>query len=160
MAATVRIHRPDAGYALDEPGTFLGSGYFVAPSWVLTCAHVACGGEGGEVVVAYEPAPGRGMSAVPGHVAAALPEGGGSVPGGWPAPDLALVRLSEPVDHECVYLSERPAAYFGEGKVLYAGWTVVDGHLRMLDGTLTVQGTIGGWTTDVQMRSAARSSAY
>ncbi|MFC8879638.1 MULTISPECIES: VMAP-C domain-containing protein [Streptomyces] len=152
MAATVRIHRPDAGYALDEPGTFLGSGYFVAPSWVLTCAHVACGGEGGEVVVVYEPAPGRGMSAVPGHVAAALPEGAGSVPGGWPAPDLALVRLSEPVDHECVYLSERPAAYFGEGTVLYAGWTVVDGHLRMLDGTLTVEGTIGGWTTDVQMR--------
>ncbi|MFF6861693.1 VMAP-C domain-containing protein [Streptomyces ardesiacus] len=152
MAATVRIHRPDAGYALDEPGTFLGSGYFVAPSWVLTCAHVASGGEGGEVVVVYEPAPGRGMSAVPGHVAAALPEGAGSVPGGWPAPDLALVRLSEPVDHECVYLSERPAAYFGEGTVLYAGWTVVDGHLRMLDGTLTVEGTIGGWTTDVQMR--------
>ncbi|MFJ4330148.1 MULTISPECIES: trypsin-like peptidase domain-containing protein [unclassified Streptomyces] len=152
VAATVRIHRPDAGYALDEPETFLGSGYFVAPSWVLTCAHVACGGEGDEVVVVYEPAPGRGMSAVSGHVAAALPEGVGSVPGNWPAPDLALVRLSEPVDHECVYLSERPAAYFGEGRVLYAGWTVVDGRLSMLDGTLTVQGTIGGWTTDVQMR--------
>ncbi|MFE0414527.1 VMAP-C domain-containing protein [Streptomyces tendae] len=152
MAATVRIHRPDAGYALDEPGTFLGSGYFVAPSWVLTCAHVACGGEGDEVVVVYEPAPGRGMSAVSGHVAAALPEGAGSVSGNWPVPDLALVRLSEPVDHECVYLSERPAAYFGEGKVLYAGWTVVDGRLSMLDGTLTVQGTLGGWTTDVQMR--------
>ncbi len=152
VAATVRIHRPDAGYALDEPGTFLGSGYFVAPSWVLTCAHVACGGEGDEVVVMYESAPGSGMSAVPGRVAAALPAGVGSVPGAWPAPDLALVRLSEPVDHECVYLSERPAAYYGEGKVLYAGWTVVDGHLRMLDGTLTVEGTIGGWTTDVQMR--------
>ncbi|WP_217167624.1 trypsin-like peptidase domain-containing protein [Streptomyces sp. AC512_CC834] len=152
MEATVRIHRPDAGYASDEPGTFLGSGYFVAPSWVLTCAHVACGGEGGEVVVMYEPAPGRGMSAVSGHVAAALPEGVGSVPGNWPAPDLALVQLNEPVDHECVYLSERPAAYYGEGKVLYAGWTVIDGRLRMLDGTLTVQGTIGGWTTDVQMR--------
>jgi hypothetical protein len=152
MAATVRIHRPDAGYPLDEPGTFLGSGYFVAPSWVLTCAHVACGGEGGEVVVVYESAPGRGMSEVPGHVVAALPEGVGSVPGTWPAPDLALVQLREPVDHECVYLSERPAAYYGEGKVLYAGWTVVDGRLRMLDGTLTVEGTIGGWTTDVQMR--------
>ncbi|MFD3341145.1 trypsin-like peptidase domain-containing protein [Streptomyces anthocyanicus] len=152
MAATVRIHRPDAGYALDEPGTFLGSGYFIAPSWVLTCAHVACGGEGGEVVVVYEPAPGRGMSAVSGQVAAALPEGAGRLPGNWPAPDLALVRLSEPVDHECVYLSERPAAYFGEGTVLYAGWTVVDGRLRMLDGTLTVQGTIGGWNADVQMR--------
>lgn len=103
-------------------------------------------------MVVYEPAPGRGMSAVSGQVAAALPEGAGRLPGNWPAPDLALVRLSEPVDHECVYLSERPAAYFGEGTVLYAGWTVVDGRLRMLDGTLTVQGTIGGWNADVQMR--------
>lgn len=45
-AATVRIHRSGAGYALDEPGTFLGSGFFVAPNWVLTCAHVALSGEG------------------------------------------------------------------------------------------------------------------
>ncbi|WP_395573312.1 trypsin-like peptidase domain-containing protein [Streptomyces sp. BK79] len=160
VAATVRIHRAGIGYALDEPGTFLGSGYFVAPSWVLTCAHVACGGEGGEVVVVYESAPGRGMSAVPGRVVAALPDGAGTVPGNWPAPDLALVQLSEPVEHECVYLSERPAAYYGEGKVLYAGWTVVDGRLRIMDGILTVQGTIGGWTSDVQMRLGDNDLPY
>jgi hypothetical protein len=32
MAATVRIHRAGVGYAHDEPATFLGSGFFVAPS--------------------------------------------------------------------------------------------------------------------------------
>ncbi|MDG9716563.1 trypsin-like peptidase domain-containing protein [Streptomyces sp. DH24] len=160
MAATVRIHRAGVGYAHDEPETFLGSGFFVAPSWVLTCAHVACGGEGGEVAVVYESAPGRGTSAVPGRVVSTLPDGAVPVPGNWPAPDLALVQLREPVDHECVYLSERPAAYYGEGKVLYAGWTVMAGRLQVLDGTLAVQGTIGGWSADVQMRLGENDLPY
>ncbi|MGW2045562.1 VMAP-C domain-containing protein [Streptomyces sp. NPDC001858] len=164
VAATVRIHRPVVGYALEEPGTFLGSGFFVAPNWVLTCAHVACGGEGGEVAVVYETAPGRGVSTAPGRVVATLPDRAEqSVPaaGNWPAPDLALVQLTEPVDdHECVYVSERPAAYYGEGRVLYAGWTENEGRLQVLDGTLTVQGTIGGWSSDVQMRLGDNDLPY
>ncbi|WP_399040165.1 trypsin-like peptidase domain-containing protein [Streptomyces sp. 3330] len=166
VAATVRIHRPAVGYALEEPGTFLGSGFFVAPNWVLTCAHVACGGEGGEVAVVYETAPGRGTSAAPGRVVATLPDradrAGQALPAGnWPAPDLALIQLTEPVDdHECVYVSERPAAYYGEGRVLYAGWTENEGRLQVLDGTLTVQGTIGGWSSDVQMRLGDNDLPY
>lgn len=162
VAATVRIHRRAVGYALDEPGTFLGSGFFVAPSWVLTCAHVACGGEGGEVTVVYESAPGRGTSAVPGRLAATLPGRAerAEPSGNWPAPDLALVQLTEPADHECVYVSERPAAYYGEGRVLYAGWTESEGRLRILDGTLSVQGTIGGWSSDVQMRLGDNDLPY
>ncbi|WP_329220973.1 serine protease [Streptomyces sp. NBC_01485] len=177
MAATVRIHRPVVGYALEEPGTFLGSGFFIAPNWVLTCAHVACGGEGGEVAVVYETAPGRGTSTAPGRVVATLPDhadhtgrtdhtgwaDGRAVPvaGNWPAPDLALVQLTEPVDdHECVYVSERPAAYYGEGRVLYAGWTENEGRLQVMDGTLTVQGTIGGWSSDVQMRLGDNDLPY
>jgi hypothetical protein len=153
MAATVRIHRTGVGYDRDEPGTFLGSGFFVAPNWVLTCAHVAFGGEGGEVTVVYESGPGRGTSAVPGEVAATLPEGAApDARGNWPAPDLALVRLREPVDHACVYISERPAAYYGEDKVFYAGWTVMGGRLQPLDGPLSVQGTLGGWSAGVQIR--------
>lgn len=153
MASTVRIHRTGVGYAIDEPGTFLGSGFFLAPNWVLTCAHVVDGGEGGEIDVVYETGPGHGPSRVTGQVAATLPERIGSwVPGSWPAPDLALVRLREPVGHDCVYVSERPAAYYSEGRVLYAGWTVTGGQLQMLDGFLSVQGTIGGWSTGVQMR--------
>ncbi|SHH97099.1 VMAP-C domain-containing protein [Streptomyces sp. 3214.6] len=175
VAATVRIHRPVLGYALEEPGTFLGSGFFIAPNWVLTCAHVACGGEGGEVAVVYETAPGRGTSTAPGRVVATLPDraertdhagrdgrDGRTLPAGnWPAPDLALVQLTEPVDdHECVYVSERPAAYYGEGRVLYAGWTENEGRLQVLDGTLTVQGTIGGWSSDVQMRLGDNDLPY
>jgi len=153
MAATVRIHRAGAGYALDEPGTFLGSGFFVAPNWVLTCAHVARSGEGGEVTVVYETGPGRGTSAVAGEVATALPEQVEPVVrGGWPAPDLALVRLREPVDHDCAYVTERPAAYYGEAVVFYSGWSVVGGELRRLNGTCTVQGTLGGWSDNEQIR--------
>ncbi|MFD4621426.1 trypsin-like peptidase domain-containing protein [Streptomyces sp. NPDC058475] len=153
MAATVRIHRAGAGYAQDEPGTFLGSGFFVAPNWVLTCAHVARSGEGGEVTVVYETGPGRGTSAVAGEVATALPDQVElPVRGGWPAPDLALVRLREPVDHDCAYLTERPAAYYGEAVVYYSGWSVVGGELRRLNGTCTVQGTLGGWSDDEQIR--------
>ncbi|GGS00699.1 serine protease [Streptomyces humidus] len=166
VAATVRIHRPVVGYALEEPATFLGSGFFVAPNWVLTCAHVACGGEGGEVAVVYETAPGRGVSTAPGRVVATLPDlagdAGRTAPAGnWPAPDLALVQLTSPVvDHECVYVSERPAAYYGEGRVLYAGWTENEGRLQVMDGTLTVQGTIGGWSSDVQMRLGDNDLPY
>ncbi|MGW5094324.1 VMAP-C domain-containing protein [Streptomyces nodosus] len=153
MAATVRIHRPGVGYALDEPGTFLGSGFFIAPNWVLTCAHVALGGEGGEVTVVHGTGPGHDWSAVPGSVAVTLPEHPGTAGhGNWPTPDLALVQLREPVDHDCVYVSERPAAYYGEGRVYYAGWTAMGGRLQALDGPLSVQGTLGGWSSGVQMR--------
>ncbi|MFF3816425.1 trypsin-like peptidase domain-containing protein [Streptomyces bluensis] len=153
MAATVRIHRAGVGYALDEPGTFLGSGFFVAPNWVLTCAHVPRSGKGGEVTVVYETGPGRGVTAVAGEVAATLPEYAGlPAQGTWPAPDLALVRLREPVDHECVYVSERPAAYYSESKVLYAGWTVLGGQLVLLDGPLSVHGGVRGASAGVQMR--------
>jgi hypothetical protein len=153
MAATVRIHRAGVGYALDEPGTFLGSGFFVAPNWVLTCAHVPRSGKGGEVTVVYENGPYRGTSAVAGEVAATLPEYAGLPPQGtWPAPDLALVRLREPVDHECVYVSERPAAYYSESRVLYAGWTVLGGQLVLLDGPLSVHGGVRGGSAGVQMR--------
>ncbi|WP_328448311.1 serine protease [Streptomyces sp. NBC_00386] len=153
MAATVRIHRAGPGYALDEPGTFLGSGFFIAPNWVLTCAHVVRSGEGNEVRVVYERGPGRGTSAVTGEVATVLPDRAGlPARGTWPSPDLALVRLREPVDHDCAYVTERPAAYYEEGVVLYSGWSVVGGELRRLSGTCTVQGTLGGWSDDEQIR--------
>ncbi|WP_306323464.1 MULTISPECIES: trypsin-like peptidase domain-containing protein [unclassified Streptomyces] len=161
MASTVRIHRTRAGYAADGPESFVGSGFFVAPNWVLTCAHVARGGGGGELAVAYETGPGHGTSLVPAEVVATLPEHiEQAIPGSWPAPDLALVRLREPVDHECVYVAERPAAYYSEGEVFYAGWTVVDGRLCRLDGPIAVKGTIGDWSPGVQLRLGENDLPY
>ncbi|MFG2884833.1 trypsin-like peptidase domain-containing protein [Streptomyces sp. NPDC048297] len=153
LAATVRIHHAGAGYAHDEPGSFLGSGFFVAPNWVLTCAHVIHAEEGGKVTVVYRTSPYEDPRAVPGAVAVTLPERVGTlVQGGWPAPDLALVRLSEPVGHACVYVSERPNPHFGGNRVYYAGWTGARGRLEILDGYLSVEGTISAWSPEEQVR--------
>lgn len=43
-AATVRVHAPADGYGTPGTGPTWGSGFFIAPGWVLTCAHVI--GEG------------------------------------------------------------------------------------------------------------------
>lgn len=181
MAATVRIHGTPPGHAPDgSGGGFLGSGFFIAPSWVLTCAHVAVQGEGGEVEVVFETGPGSGETTVAGTVVAALPDTRtpadapypaadpyatadpfapaphGVRPAdaaGWPAPDLALIRLLRPVEHPCVYVTERPGALFGGESVLFSGWTLVDGRPTRLSGRCEVMGTYGGWSdADAQIR--------
>ncbi|MGW7364659.1 VMAP-C domain-containing protein [Streptomyces sp. NPDC054841] len=159
MAATVRVHGNQPGYAPDgSGGGFLGSGFFIAPSWVLTCAHVAMRGEGRAVNVVFETGPGSGETTVAGTVVAALPENPGSrpaygPPAGWPPPDLALIRLLRPVEHACVYVTERPTALLEGGTVHYAGWTVVDGEPKRLTGRCEVMGTYGGWAdADEQIR--------
>jgi Trypsin-like peptidase domain len=72
-------------------GSVLGSGFFVAPGWVLTCAHVvrdatvvAAGDARWEVVARSLP-----------------PAGPGAL---WPFPDLALLRASSAADHPCAPL--------------------------------------------------------
>ncbi|MEV7087100.1 trypsin-like peptidase domain-containing protein [Streptomyces sp. NPDC093085] len=144
------------GASEGQSGSFLGSGFFIAPSWVLTCAHVALRGEGRDVTVVFETGPRSGETAVAGTVVAALPEPPPGAPRGgreWPAPDLALVRLRRPVEHACMYVTERPAGFFGSGAVLYSGWTEVGGRIKRLSGQLTVQGTVGAWSDpDEQVR--------
>lgn len=153
MAATVRIHRAGPEHSPDTSDTFLGSGFFIAPNWVLTCAHVVRRREENEVAVVYEERPGLTTSTVTGEVAVVLPDRSGlPVHGPWPPPDLALVRLREPVAHDCVYVSERPGAYYGDGVVYYSGWVDVGGELRRLSGTCAVQGTSGGWSSGAQIR--------
>ncbi|MGW5657400.1 VMAP-C domain-containing protein [Streptomyces humi] len=153
LAATVRIHRTDAGHPPEGADGFLGSGFFIAPNWVLTCAHVVGGEEGGEVAVVCRSDPSREQRVVPGEVAATLPERvDRSVLGRWPDPDLALVRLREPVDHECLYVSERQASHYTEGRVFYAGWATDHGRPQLLDGFLAVEGAIGGWSAGAQLR--------
>lgn len=152
MAATVRIHRPEPGYAPDGTGRgFLGSGFFIAPSWVLTCAHVAMQGEGREVDVVFRADRDSAVeTSVTGTVVATLPEPGPGGPGprppvGWAAPDLALVRLLRPVDHACVYVTERPAAMLPGGTVHYVGWAASrGGQPAAVTGDCTVKGMFGG----------------
>ncbi|MFB6614513.1 trypsin-like peptidase domain-containing protein [Streptomyces sp. NPDC085524] len=130
LAATVRVHAPPDGYGTPGPGTTWGSGFFIAPGWVLTCAHVV--GEGGgatmritgrEVGITFSSAGTGGTGTVVGRVERVLPErleerrpARGAL---WDLPDLALVKVLSPVSHACVWLTDRSrprfdeAAYFG-----------------------------------------------
>ncbi|MFE6973702.1 trypsin-like peptidase domain-containing protein [Streptomyces sp. NPDC057682] len=143
--ATVRIHRPPSGYAPEGPGDFLGSGFFIAPSWILTCAHVAMRGEGGAVNVVFRSDRyGGDRAEVPGRVVVALP--GARPPGatGWPAPDLALVQLTRPVEHSCVHVTERSGGLLWGSDIRCVGWAdAPGGELNLLSGAYRVRGAYG-----------------
>ncbi|OSZ60891.1 hypothetical protein OQI_08530 [Streptomyces pharetrae CZA14] len=93
VRATVRIG-PEG-----EPDTLWGSGFFVAPGWVLTCAHVlpprARGGHRTILRV-------RGHNGLDVRAATAY-----WLDGTDPEQDLALLRVTDPVDHVCVRLTDR-----------------------------------------------------
>ncbi|MCX5258571.1 serine protease [Streptomyces canus] len=106
LRATVRIG-PDS-----EPGTLWGSGFFVAPGWVLTCAHVLPIGRGGAEQV--------GPLRVQGHRLDVRARLGYWLGGGAdPEDDLALVRLVQDVPHACVRMTDRCDR---PGRVSAYGW--------------------------------------
>jgi hypothetical protein len=111
--ATVRIG-PDR-----PPGTLWGSGFFVAPGWVLTCAHVLPMASGDEKAATLR---------VRGHQLDAAAKiayrlGGGTDPG----QDLALLHLEGPVpSHACVRLTDR---YDAPHRVTALGWRTPAGGL-------------------------------
>ncbi|WP_129842429.1 trypsin-like peptidase domain-containing protein [Streptomyces sp. RFCAC02] len=146
-AATVRIQAPPGGYAVGtREAPPWGSGFFVAPGWVLTCAHVALGaggGEGGgrEVGLTFgdldTPVRGRIEWAQPWECA---PDGS------WDAPDLALVRLLDRAAHECVWLTERTARVFTSKEVAFFGCAgaTAAGRVEPVSGRCTIRGEMGG----------------
>jgi hypothetical protein len=76
---------------------FRGTGFFVAPGEVLTCAHVVQARE--DLVVEWE------AGSFPATVVKALPdlEPGDRRAGFYPLPDVALLQLdARPADHPCV----------------------------------------------------------
>jgi vWA-MoxR associated protein C-terminal domain/Trypsin-like peptidase domain len=136
-AATVRIHGPESGHP------FRGSGFFVAPNWVLTCAHVALAGQEESVAGAARKVwIGYGDRLLGGVVEwaepAVRPAGGH-----WPAPDLALIRMLDIIDHPCVWLSERTAKTHTSNPVAFCGWIAMDGEVVSYDGRCTVSGQLG-----------------
>lgn len=156
-AATVRVHGSEPGYPLR------GSGFFVAPNWVLTCAHVALagqepagcqagGGAGGELggqasgqaggQAGRKVSVGYGDRMLSGVVEWAEPAGhsGG---GRWPSPDLALIRLLDSVDHPCVWLTERTAKGYTTNQVAYFGHIPMDGEVVAYNGRCSISGQLG-----------------
>ncbi|MBO8199097.1 trypsin-like peptidase domain-containing protein [Streptomyces smyrnaeus] len=144
-ASVVRIGAPPEGYD-GSSGTsddsrrrdrnrraFWGTGFFVAPGWVLTCAHVV--GKGAAPIWRGERAigitigdstadaadaavggaagmggtAGAGATVLLGELAFGLPlpEDPQAPPAPWPFPDLALVRVPGAEDADCLWLSDR-----------------------------------------------------
>ncbi|MGY0018619.1 VMAP-C domain-containing protein [Streptomyces sp. YJ-C3] len=116
---------------LAPPRDLWGSGFFVAPGWVLTCAHVLVDGTGRPRPGAAAGQPDVGVyvdgRVLPGRLAYCMPLPRRSVPRNGGAgdretfasavegiePDLALIALLEPMERErCVWLTDRPPGEF------------------------------------------------
>lgn len=136
LSACVRVHGHRPGYAQAGADETWGSGFFVAPGWVITCAHVigegargsggtVRGGDGvglvgSEVGISFTDDNGT-AGVTTGLVEWLLPAEPEDRDSPWPPPDLALVRVRDAVSHACVWLSDRPRPRFQE--VAYFGCT-------------------------------------
>ncbi|MFF0831657.1 trypsin-like peptidase domain-containing protein [Streptomyces sp. NPDC003344] len=147
-----RIGAAGDGYATDRD-PYWGSGFFVAPGWLLTCAHVV--GKGGAAVCrgenalrvtwqerTDEPAAdawGERSGTGTAVLLAPRPEDPDSLRDPWPFPDLALVRVEGADDVRCLWLGDRePGARAPLG--LY-GWSLQTGELGVRHGTGELAGS-------------------
>ncbi|MEV4938164.1 trypsin-like peptidase domain-containing protein [Streptomyces zaomyceticus] len=167
--ALVRIAAPGHGY--DPHGDrYWGTGFFIAPGWVLTCAHVVA--EGGSAVWRSDPAvgitweDGKTTRETTGTVVLALPrpERPDDPPDRWAFPDLALVRVPTAQKASCVRLSERPpvpptsvglhgwSRETGELGIRHVHGTLIgsDGKALVTDWVMPVEGCSGGPVVDHQ----------
>ncbi|SOD83812.1 trypsin-like peptidase domain-containing protein [Streptomyces sp. Ag109_G2-15] len=144
-----RIGAPGDGYATDRD-LYWGSGFFIAPGWLLTCAHVV--GKGGAAVCRGESAmrvtwqertaagawverTGTGTAVL----LAPTPETSQSFRDPWPFPDLALVNVAGADDVRCLWLSDRePGA---RAPIELYGWSVQTGELGIRHGTGELAGS-------------------
>ncbi|MEV4336126.1 trypsin-like peptidase domain-containing protein [Streptomyces sp. NPDC049590] len=144
-----RIGAPGDGYATDRDA-YWGSGFFIAPGWLLTCAHVVgkggaavCRGDGALSVTwqertadgAWAQRRGTGTAAV----VVPRPAGGEPPRDPWPFPDLALVRVTGADDVRGLWLGDREA---GPGTPLgLYGWSVQTGELGIRHGSGELAGS-------------------
>ncbi|MEU6575380.1 trypsin-like peptidase domain-containing protein [Streptomyces sp. NPDC046805] len=167
-----RIGVPGDGYATDRDA-YWGSGFFIAPGWLLTCAHVV--GKGGAAVcrgenavdVAWESrTPAGAWEERTGAGTVVLvkprPEAPESVRDPWPWPDIALVKVRDSLDVRCLWLSDRtpstPAPVSVHGWFQWAGelgirnrdGEAVGSHANrlLLSSGLPVEGLSGGPVID------------
>lgn len=171
-SAVVRIGALGDGYDGEDGGPggeFWGSGFFIAPGWVLTSAHVVAKGRSavwrGERVIGVTT---EGGETLPAGLACALPRPreDGQPPETWADPDLALLRVPDAESagrpHEALWLSERSALSSSDVELYgYApaggGVTWVQGAGRasagtdgpmVLEGAYVPQGCSGGPVID------------
>ena len=135
-----------------------GSGVWIAPGTVLTCAHVVPMGRNSKVQVGW-----RGLT-LNGTVTDQVP--GASDGNLWPYPDMAIVIVEDAPRHPCAWLSEAAptnkllafghSAEFGEGlqPAEIDGWRggsrgFGDGQFWQFKGNEIVPGMSGGPVLDL-----------
>ena len=105
----------------DDAREFRGTGFFVAPGRVLTCAHVVYGALGLRVVW-------QDRAASAAVAAAEPPLASVSDPKSYPLPDLAVLVIEGDAvgwDHPCTYLTADRPVLDGSAAALYlAGYTI------------------------------------
>ncbi|OLZ62682.1 hypothetical protein AV521_41120 [Streptomyces sp. IMTB 2501] len=124
-AATVHLLPADG-----KDGPLWGSGFFVAPGWVLTAAHVLRPYLAADRTTAFR-VRGEGVD-----VEARLAEWLLSDPRNPKVPlaeDLALVRLTDAYPHECVWLTDRAARHSGALKACGYFPVPPEAHFRIVD---------------------------
>jgi S1-C subfamily serine protease len=117
----------------DEAGSFRGTGFFVAPGLVLTCAHVVHGAAGLRVRW-------RDRTVAVGVVRAEPPLESVPDPADYPLPDLAVLEVegAQAWGHPCAGMTTEPPALSGSPDALYlAGYTVEHGPDPALTGATT-----------------------
>lgn len=117
-------------------GESTGSGFFVAPGLVVSCAHVAGAGAGDRITVKWQERSYVGII-----LAASEPPSYGMPL--WPFPDLAVVELLDsPQGHPCVLLD--PQLPWDETSVTVTGYTsVLDGTPAPRKVVLKIRGDTG-----------------
>lgn len=167
--SVVRISAPTDGYDA-HTAPIWGSGFFVAPTWVLTCAHVV--GKGGDAVlegqrslgITWKSGDGKQCTAEGSVRLVSLPDPAAGPYPTWPAPDLALVYVPGATDVECVWLGDR--SDIGRTAIGMGGWSLetgpltyrhcvgeisgMDGAFLLLAGEAPVEGTSGGPVVDLK----------
>lgn len=117
----------------DEAGSFRGTGFFVAPGVVLTCAHVVHGTGGTRVRW-------RSGCASAALVRAEPPLESVLDPARYPLPDLAVLQVEGGADwgHPCAGLTAEPPVLSRPPDALYlAGYTIEHGPDPALTGATT-----------------------
>lgn len=94
-----------------------GSGVWIAPGTILTCAHVVPGGRNSKVQVGWQ------GHVLIGTVSDQAPDS--PAEGLWPYPDLAIIAVDNAPEHPCAWLSEaapvRDLIAFGHSATLGEG---------------------------------------
>ncbi len=141
--SAVRISGAGGGQEPDDD-RFWGTGFFIAPGWALTCAHVVGNGGGGVLdgTTAIDVTDGDDR-VHEGRVVFVLPRPGDPErpPDRWPLPDLALVEVADAHGAECLWMSDRSAVVPAE--VAVYGWSRETGELGWRYGTGTAAGGDG-----------------